>query len=366
MNNGGAPPPASDQSPLSLLVNAADSRDAPRAQGNDASGGAAARQALISESLRRTLAGEGGGLGGGGGAGGLSLEEQILLQQQLQGHFGSAAPPAAGPSPSSAGFLSQLQRDQALLSQIGHHQQLASLLGLSGSGAANDVHSVLAAAQLRQQQQHPQLSQADILSLSRSGIPGLSGLLSGGGLGALMGGGAPAPGGMGGAGLGSDFEGIHRLEELERRQRLLAAAGGGAPGSAGLSLPPAPSAAQPIAAPSAALARGMDNSSGRAAGGAPKLCRADSGDPRGAGAAVSSRNDRTGQTAKASQVAAAIPEQAESSPAGVGDEEKEELEKAPGSVIVPCRARGMPMDHNFKVSFKTFLLCPPMASVSDN
>lgn len=32
------------------------------------------------------------------------------------------------------------------------------------------------------------------------------------------------------------------------------------------------------------------------------------------------------------------------------DAAKDERRKAPGSVIVPCRARGMPMDHNFKVS----------------
>lgn len=31
------------------------------------------------------------------------------------------------------------------------------------------------------------------------------------------------------------------------------------------------------------------------------------------------------------------------------DAVKDERRKAPGSVIVPCRARGMPMDHNFKV-----------------
>lgn len=31
------------------------------------------------------------------------------------------------------------------------------------------------------------------------------------------------------------------------------------------------------------------------------------------------------------------------------DTAKDERKKAPGSVIVPCRARGMPMDHNFKV-----------------
>jgi hypothetical protein len=32
------------------------------------------------------------------------------------------------------------------------------------------------------------------------------------------------------------------------------------------------------------------------------------------------------------------------------EKSKDDLRKTPGTVIVPCRARGMPMDHNFKVS----------------
>jgi hypothetical protein len=39
---------------------------------------------------------------------------------------------------------------------------------------------------------------------------------------------------------------------------------------------------------------------------------------------------------------------------------KDDLRKTPGTVIVPCRARGMPMDHNFKVRCLTIdfrLLC---------
>ena len=36
-------------------------------------------------------------------------------------------------------------------------------------------------------------------------------------------------------------------------------------------------------------------------------------------------------------------------PSMEGMPSKDDLEKTPGSVIVPCRARGMPMDHNFKV-----------------
>jgi hypothetical protein len=35
--------------------------------------------------------------------------------------------------------------------------------------------------------------------------------------------------------------------------------------------------------------------------------------------------------------------------ASAAEKSKEDLRKTPGTVIVPCRARGMPMDHNFKV-----------------
>ena len=42
--------------------------------------------------------------------------------------------------------------------------------------------------------------------------------------------------------------------------------------------------------------------------------------------------------------------QSTAAPAPVPNEKsKEDLRKTPGTVIVPCRARGMPMDHNFKV-----------------
>jgi hypothetical protein len=39
------------------------------------------------------------------------------------------------------------------------------------------------------------------------------------------------------------------------------------------------------------------------------------------------------------------------------EKSKDDLRKTPGTVIVPCRARGMPMDHNFKVRCIEFL--PP-------
>ena len=36
--------------------------------------------------------------------------------------------------------------------------------------------------------------------------------------------------------------------------------------------------------------------------------------------------------------------------AGFGGAGGGSIARSPGSVVVPCRARGMPMDHNFRVS----------------
>jgi hypothetical protein len=53
---------------------------------------------------------------------------------------------------------------------------------------------------------------------------------------------------------------------------------------------------------------------------------------------------------------------AEPTAAPMAESNKEEVEKAPGSVIVPCRARGMPMDHNFKVRPVDYLSYALLAS----
>jgi hypothetical protein len=285
MNTGGrgqgpgAGPGGGDQSALSLLVNAVDSRDGARS---------------AADSLRlRELAGVTGQAGGGRD---FSFEEQLILQQQAQsggGGFGAS---------SQAALLSHLGgiRDQQLLSQLGQQQQLASLLGLGGGGSVtSDVRQALALAQLRQLQ--PQISNADVLALSRSGA--LQSLLGGGGGGGSYGasGGLSGLSGVGGlsglGGLGSassqgfgnaDLESLQRLEELNRRQRFLTAATEG----------------------TRSRPEGMTHA------------RSDQ--------ELDSEPAPTDHVSKAAH-------------------DKEELEKTPGSVIVPCRARGMPMDHNFKV-----------------
>ena len=302
-------PSSADQSALSLLVNAAEgSREASarQQQENQQLQQQQQQQQSFANQLRQGIGREGGG--------GLSLEEQFLLQQQLQGaSFGGGG---------SMGLLGQL-RDQNLMSQYGQQQQLAMLLGLGGGGQGlaaghqSDVHAALAAQLRQQQQQQQQFTQADLLALSRSGgLGGLSGMLGGG------------AGGMGAGGASSfanELEGLQRLEELERRQRLLAAASGG----------------------------GMLQGQGIGAGGdgspslVAKMHHEDSRLPVPSHSSSGHMRNRKKHSADAhtgSKLA---------SPMKVRtvDDNKDELEKAPGSVIVPCRARGMPMDHNFKTAY---------------
>ena len=281
-NRSGAPAP-NDQSALSLLVNAAD-HNMQRDLGNGVPGRS------LQETLRlRGLAGD---------AGGASLEEQLLMQQQS---FGNPA------------LLAQL-REQNILSQLGQQQHLASLLGLGGAAGAPGMRDTFAAQmrqQVPQQQQQQQLTHADLLALSRNGaLPSLPGFLGGG---------------LGGQNAGyaaSELEGLQRMEELERRQRLLQGAGAAAP------------------VPSAGMARPEDLQQ-QLHRVAPQASRIPSGEVRdeaaGAGLASPGRPER--RPSGNADVASA--------PDAEGNDE---VEKAPGSVIVPCRARGMPMDHNFKVS----------------
>jgi hypothetical protein len=285
-----------DQYALSLLVNAAEGRDPPRQRTSSES-----RFGEQQFNLRA--------LGGTSGLGGAdaSLEEQLVLQQQAFGSSGN-------------GSLANQLREQNLLSQLNQQQQLAALLGLGGTGSGNgswnspgpELRQALAAAQFRQNQLASQLTQADILGLSRSGgFPGLLGGGSGSGLagfggcstgasqyrasaGVAFGGSAEFSGSQA---FASELDGLQRLEELNRRKRLLAV-----------------------------------NTEG------PRL-----GADRGVATAQSP------QIALSPRVKPNRKLKTESSmQREVGTEE---LAKLPGSVIVPCRARGMPMDHNFKVSF---------------
>ena len=117
-----------------------------------------------------------------------------------------------------------------------------------------------------------------------------------------------APGGAQGMDRLQQLE-LGRLEELERRRQQLAALAnlGGAP--------PRP------------------------------------GEIPSAGDALAESTKSNEEKEKAAAATAAATAAAASSASAISAEKsKDDLRKTPGTVIVPCRARGMPMDHNFKVS----------------
>lgn len=286
-NRGQGPAPSpNESSALNLLVNAAGDRASDLQQQQQPRGGDA-----------------------GGGSASLSLQRLNDLQRMRQLAGGGAGGQGGG---AGGGGGEPSLEDQLFL------QQHAA--GLSGGfgGNTNSMLNQLRDAQnplfshMNQQQQL-----ASLLGLggggSGSGGGGggvgsndlrlaqlrsmqqnqdLMALRSGGGLTGLLGsGGAGGSGGLGGAGGGypmSDFQQLQRLEEIERRQRMLQQDTGSAMdrGLPGLQVGRDP----------------LDGSSGR------ECIRINK------------------------------------------DDDKDALEKTPGSVIVPCRARGMPMDHNFKVS----------------
>jgi hypothetical protein len=305
---------SSDQYALSLLVNAAEGRDPPRQR-------PAGDNRFNDQAFNLRGLGSTGGLNGAGGFGGAdaSLEEQLLLQQQAYGNTGG-----------SGAILNQL-REQNLLSQLNQQQQLATLLGLGGgsnsgvggpwNASGPELRQALAAAQFRQNQAASQLTQADFLALSRSGaFPSLLGGGEGGGLGSY-GSSIPGTSSFGASGRGglnaadfagshafaAELEGLQRLEELNQRKRLLAAS---------------------TEAPRPTVDRGVSVSKSMMRE-PPQM---DS---------LPVRNE---------------PSRKMKAEANVRQEKiNDELSKLPGSVIVPCRARGMPMDHNFKVSRSLFI-----------
>lgn len=124
-----------------------------------------------------------------------------------------------------------------------------------------------------------------------------------GGAGAALPAAAFSGAGIGGAGMErlQQLE-LSRLEELERRRQQLAALAG------------------------------LSGSNG-AAGVRP-------------GEIVSSAEQRSQESSKREPAASEV----KCTPVP-SEKSKEDLRKTPGTVIVPCRARGMPMDHNFKTAY---------------
>ncbi len=276
---------SSDSSPLSLLVHAADAQQQPTGgrSGSDRGGknDQGYRHDLLKDKAPSALE-----------------EHQLLLQRKAAAEH--ALQQQGGLLPSLDFY--QQNALAAAAQQQQQQQQLASF------ALASDIRSALAAAHLRQQA--AQFQNHDFFLARAAAAQGL---------------------GLGGGGLANaasieklqqDLE-LQRLEELERRQQLLAAAGR-APMAARQQMEMQEAQARQeqldrqlqreglIAASSARSSMGSGEvSSNPAAGG-------------GGGGAATRR-----------------------------DSGKEEFQKTPGSVIVPCRARGMPMDHNFKVSVRT-------------
>ena len=305
------------------MVNAADTQNggqgvASAAAAASAPGGAFQDRAFAESLLRR-------GLGDGGMSG---LHEELLRQKQAENMRQAAALHAHQQQQQSAnpgaGLLQQFSESQQLSQQL--QQQLSQ----------SDIRSALANAQLRQA---PQLSNADIMALARSGaLPGLGGLLGGSGLAGLT----------GGSGAGFDqrlgeLQELQNLEELERRQRLLASAAGlQQMGGAGLHQQQMSGAGQLMAQAQAAQAQAQAQAQSLRA---PEVARSEpDAAPVPSAAAPLATGAGAPNGSAMLRMAANAP-----GPAATAGGDKKEQRRDPGSVVVPCRARGMPMDHNFKV-----------------
>lgn len=275
---------SSDSSPLSLLVHAADAQQQPPGS----RGGGSDRGSKNDQGYRHDLLKD--------KAPSALEEHQLLLQRKAAAEH--ALQQQGGLLPSLDFY--QQNALAAAAQQQQQQQQLASL------ALASDIRSALAAAHLRQQA--AQFQNHDFLLARAAAAQGL---------------------GLGGGGLGNssieklqqDLE-LQRLEELERRQQLLAAAGR------------APMQARQQMEMQEAQARQeqLDRQLQR----------------EGLLAAATARSNMASSSEVQSNPGAAAAAAAAAT-ATRRDSGKEEFQKTPGSVIVPCRARGMPMDHNFKV-----------------
>jgi hypothetical protein len=188
----------------------------------------------------------------------------------------------------------------------------------------------------------------------------------------------------------SELENLQRLEELERRQRLLSATGGGGQMSAlgGMSGGGGGDRSNSMDVSGAAGSGPIIRDERIPGGHIPRPSAAAAADGGGGGGGSATAAAAAAPSKKSSKAAAAAnknsnsnshnhhhhADAAESGDGGAAAASKnddgngEELEKTPGSVIVPCRARGMPMDHNFKVrrTKPKDGICDPRLSLEQN
>ena len=276
--------------PLSLLVHAADS------QRSSAKGGSQGKQ---------------GEHGGGGrdehmtrGPPPASLEEQMAQRQaafraEALHHQGLLSQLRGGSLGGESDFFQQHNNNHGLVAA--QQQQQAAALAL-----ASDIRTAVAAAQ--QLRQAAQFQNHDFL-LARTAALQQLGTLGGGG------------GGGGGGGfeqLQQELE-LHKLEEMERRQLMAAAVGGNPMGALAARQQELQEAHMRQEQLDRQLSGGGDRDRERES----MLERAGLRAPTDGGGRTSTGNGGS----------------------------KDSFQKTPGSVVVPCRARGMPMDHNFKTAY---------------
>eukprot|EP00543_Licmophora_paradoxa_P006206 CAMPEP_0202445890 /NCGR_PEP_ID=MMETSP1360-20130828/4607_1 /ASSEMBLY_ACC=CAM_ASM_000848 /TAXON_ID=515479 /ORGANISM="Licmophora paradoxa, Strain CCMP2313" /LENGTH=556 /DNA_ID=CAMNT_0049062295 /DNA_START=45 /DNA_END=1715 /DNA_ORIENTATION=- len=224
-----------------------------------------------------------------------ALDAQALaLQQQHQGILAQLRGVGGGGGMADAELL---QQNAALVAA--QQQQQAAALAL-----ASDIRTAVAAAQLRQA---AQFQNQDLLLARAAAVQQQLGAL----------GGAP-----GVDQLQHELE-LRGLEELERRQ-LLAAAAGAPLGSI--------AARQQLEFQEAHMRQEqLDRQLG-----------ANGGESSGL---LERAGLRQGPVAAPEPTSSAATRTQSETPS------KESFQKTPGSVVVPCRARGMPMDHNFKTAY---------------
>eukprot|EP00542_Grammatophora_oceanica_P016605 CAMPEP_0194027862 /NCGR_PEP_ID=MMETSP0009_2-20130614/1901_1 /TAXON_ID=210454 /ORGANISM="Grammatophora oceanica, Strain CCMP 410" /LENGTH=605 /DNA_ID=CAMNT_0038667041 /DNA_START=88 /DNA_END=1905 /DNA_ORIENTATION=+ len=300
--------------------------------------------------MNRQLAGVGapgvnGGLGGSSGpdearsGADAQLEDQVrqaaaaraaeTLQQQqgLLGRLHSAAGTGVFGGGGADAFLSQ----ESLLAAQQQQQQLAAL------SLASDIRT---AALLRQ----ASLGGNDLLLARAAALQEQLGLGGGGG-------GAPAPG------MGDSFQHEFDLQRLQDHRQLLAAAasnqglggvqGFGVQGLGGLT--PAQQMELQQEAQRQELLGLTQGGNGGAPGDASNLAAVRGGAPS-SGVANSAQGAQGGVPVNSPPAVEQAPPRAPTAAEAVA-QTKDTFQKTPGSVVVPCRARGMPMDHNFKTAY---------------
>jgi len=299
-----------EASPLSLLVHAADAQ-------TQGSPGASSLARLTNGAIER---------GRVAPASGSSLEEQLRQHQaaaRAEAIHQSISQLRGGGTGAGGSLEAELFHQNAALMSAQQHYAAALAL-------ANDIRGAVAAAQLNQAPQFQ--NHQDLLFSRATALQNQIGALGGAG----PAGSAPA---VELSQLQQELE-LQGLEELERRQLLGSAAD--APGH--------------LAAMSS---RHQSEQLREAHLRQEQLINFQQGlrDPEHSRALLERAGFRQSDTTDAPSI---VPSSAEPAPhtqvsndSAQNDQssEKESFQKTPGSVVVPCRARGMPMDHNFKTAY---------------